>query len=175
MKKILLILTLLTGALISAHAQTDKIYKHSGEVVEGNVVRVAEYTIIFKYANEDAEQTISKYAVDKIVYGKSGRNEHVTDKIVVSGKTDWEKVILLEDKSEISGLVKGGDVRGKTGFINFHTGNSGDKKAEKKLKEAAAEMGCPFIFVTMEKSTNVSNNALGGNQDIKKGLAYKYM
>jgi sRNA-binding regulator protein Hfq len=83
MKKTLLILTLIVTSVISAFAQSDKIYKHSGELVEGNVVRVAEYTIIFKYANENAEQTISKYAVEKIVYGQSGRVENVTPKVLV--------------------------------------------------------------------------------------------
>ena len=33
------------------------------------------------------------------------------------------------------GLKKAGEVRGKTGLINFQTGNTGDKKAEKKLSE----------------------------------------
>jgi len=174
MKKALLTLVLVAGALVQLFAQTDKIYKHNGETVDGNVVRVAEYTVVFKYANEDAEQTIGKYAVEKIVYGKSGRTEKITDKIEVKGKDDWEKVVILEDKSEISGLNKVGDVRGKTGFINYHTGNSGDKKAEKKLKEAAADLGCPFVLLTSEKSSNTSNNSFGGNQDIKKGLAYKY-
>lgn len=174
MKKALLTLALVMGTLVQLLAQTDKIYKHNGETVDGNVVRVAEYTVVFKYLNEDAEQTIGKYAVEKIVYGKSGRIEKVTDKVTVAGKDDWEKVIILEDKSEISGLTKVADVRGKTGFINYHTGNSGDKKAEKKLKEAAAELGCPFVLLTSEKSSNTSNNSFGGNQDIKKGIAYKY-
>ncbi|GAA4325348.1 hypothetical protein GCM10023149_27620 [Mucilaginibacter gynuensis] len=174
MKHTLLTLTLIIGALVSTFAQNDKLFKHNGETIDGNVVRVAEYTIVFKYVNEDAEQTVSKYAVEKIVYGKSGRIEKISDKVTVTGKADWEKVVLLEDKSEIAGLTKGGDVRGKTAFINFHTGNSGDKSAEKKLKQAAAELGCQFVYVTSEKATNANNDSLGGNQDIKKGLAYKY-
>lgn len=174
MKKIILLFAMmLTTSLISA--QVDVITKHSGETVKGKVVRVDEYTIVFKYDGEDAENTIGKYAIEKIVYGKSGRIEEVTPKIVVSSETDWEKVIVLEEKSYISGLKKAGEVRGKTGLINFQTGNTGDKKADKKLKMAAAVIGCPFVLMTSDKTTvGANSNQIGGSQAIKTGIAYKY-
>lgn len=173
MKKILFLAVLLMTAVVSA--QVDKIYKHSGETVEGKVLRVEEYTIVFVYNGEEAENTIGKYAIEKIVYGKSGRVEEVTEKIVINGEDDWEKVVILEEKAYIAGLKKGEEVRGKTGLINYHTGNTGDKKAEKKLKMAAAKEGCPFILMTADKSTvGASSNGLGGSQNIKKGIGYKY-
>ena len=157
------------------NAQNDKIFKHSGETVEGKVIRLEEYTVVFVYEGETAENTIGKYAIEKIVYGSSGRVEEVTEKIDVTGKDGWENVVILEDKSYIAGLSKGGEVRGKTGLINFQTGNSGDRKAEKKLKMDAAEMGCPFILLTADKTTvGANSNMLGGSQSIKKGVAYKY-
>ena len=67
MKNLFLALFLLTN--VAALSQNDKIYMHNGKTVEGTVVRVAEFTLIFKHANEDAEQTAGKYAVEKIVYG----------------------------------------------------------------------------------------------------------
>ena len=173
MKKILFLAVFFITAL--TNAQVDKIYKHSGETVEGKVLRVEEYTIVFVYNGEEAENTIGKYAIEKVVYGKSGRTEDITEKIVVSGEDDWEKVVILEDKSYIAGLKKGEEVRGKTGLINYHTGNTGDKKAEKKLKMAAAKEGCPFILMTADKTTvGASSNGLGGSQAIKKGIGYKY-
>lgn len=173
MKKIIFIALLSFSAIVSA--QVDKIYKHNGETVDGKVTRVEEYTIVFKYDGEDAENVIGKYAIEKIVYGKSGRVEEVTEKIVVSGEADWEKVVILEEKSYIAGPKKVDEIRGKTGLINYHTGNTGDKKAEKKLKMAAAAMGCPFILQTADKTTvGASSNSLGGSQAIKKGVAYKY-
>ena len=173
MKKFLFLVVGLIGFLASA--QADKIYKHNGEVIDGKVVKLEEFTIIFKYDGEDAENTLSKYAIEKIVYGKSGRVEEVTEKIVVKTEDDWEKVVILEDKAFIAGLKKGDEVRGKTGLINYHTGNTGDKKAEKKLKMAAAAMGCPFILQTADKSTvGANSNSLGGSQVIKKGIGYKY-
>ena len=173
MKEFLLLAVAFLG--FAANAQVDKIYKHNGEVVDGKVVKLEEYTVIFKYDGEDAENTIGKYAIEKIVYGKTGRVEEVTEKIVINGEADWEKVVILEDKAYIAGLKKVDEVRGKTGLINYHTGNTGDKKAEKKLKIEAAKMGCPFILQTADKSTvGASSNSLGGSQVIKKGIGYKY-
>lgn len=173
MKKLLFIVIGLLA--ITANAQVDKIYKHNGEVVNGHVLRVEEYTIVFKYDGEDAENTLGKYSIEKVVYGKSGRTEEFTEKIVINSPEDWEKVIILEEKSYITGLKKGEDVRGKTGLINVHTGNTGDKKAEKKLKMDAAAKGYPFILLTEDKSTvGASSNELGGTQNIKKGIGYRY-
>lgn len=174
MKKIILLVTLAFG-FATANAQVDVITKHNGETVKGKVVKLEEYTIVYKYDGEDAENTMSKYAIEKIVYGKSGRVEEVTEKVTVNNEDDWEKVVVLEDKAYISGLKKGDEVRGKTGLINFQTGNTGDKKADKKLKMAAAALGCPFILLTSDKTTvGANSNQLGGSQAIKKGITYKY-
>jgi sRNA-binding regulator protein Hfq len=176
MKKLLFILTLFFS--VAAFAQNDKIYLHNGKNIEGTVVRVAEFTIVFKYANEDAEQTVGKYTVEKIVYGKSGREEEVTEKVVVNSKDDWEKVVLLEDKSQVAGLTKVDEIKGKTAFINYRTAAGSDKKSEQKLKEEAASKGCEFVLMTSDKDLNLggagSANALGNTQSIKKGVAYKY-
>ncbi len=173
MKKFILMLTFVCSGLVSA--QSDIITKHNGETVNGKVIRVEEYTIVYKYDGEDAENVISKYAIEKVQYGKSGRVEEMTEKIVINGEDDWEKVVILEDKAYIAGLKKGEEIRGKTGLINFQTGNTGDKKAEKKLKMAAAAIGCPFVLMTADKTTvGANSNMLGGSQAIKKGVGYRY-
>lgn len=174
MKKIIFVATLFFTVVFS-YSQSDEITKHNGEIVNGKVIKVEEYAIVFKYDGEDAENTLSKYAIEKIVYGKSHRVESITDKIIVKGEEDWEKVVVLEDIAFIAGLKKAEEVRGKTGLINYHTGNTADKKAEMKLKKAAAILGCPFILMTADKTTvGASSNQLGGSQAIKKGIGYKY-
>lgn len=158
---------------VVAFAQADKMTKHSGETIEVKIVKVAEYTIVYKYPGEDAEQTIGKLAVAKITYS-SGRSEQISEKITVSGADDWEKVQIIEDKTQIVGLKKLDEIRGKTsGMFSFHTAGSADKKATKKLKEAAAEMGAPFILMTSDNDARVGANG-GANQGIKKGFAYGY-
>lgn len=174
MKKIILFLAVVLTATV-ATAQADVMTKHNGEKIKGTVLKVEEFTITFTYENETAENTISKYAVESVTYGSSGRVAEITEKIDVSGKDGWENVVILEDISYIAGLKKGSEVRGKTGLINFQTGNTGDKKAEKKLKMAAAEQGHQFILLTADKVTvGANSNALGGSQAIKKGVSYKY-
>lgn len=174
MKKIIFLLSMVFGFGI-ANAQVDVITKHSGEKVEGKVIRIDEFTVVFKYDGEDAENTIGKYAIQKIVYGKTKRQENITEKIVVDGEDDWEKVVILEDKGYIAGLKKVGEVRGKTALINFQTGNTGDKKAQKKLKMDAAKLGCAFVLMTSDKTTvGANSNSLGGSQAIKTGVGYKY-
>jgi hypothetical protein len=176
MKKIILLLAI-TLATSSIFAQVDVITKHSGEIVNGKVIRVDEYVVVYKYDGEDAENSIGKYAIEKIVYGKSGRVQEITEKIVVNGENDWEKVIIFEDKSYIAGLKKVGEIKGKTAFINMHTGNTGDSKADKKLKMEAAKLGCQFIFMTADKDINQSGAngvSFGAVQSIRKGIAYKY-
>src|SRR5688572_21915979 len=143
MKKSLMLLVAVLATVIT-FGQTDKLYKHSGEKLDVKITKVGEFSINYTYPNETAEQTIGKYAVAKIEYA-SGRKEDITEKIVVSSKDDWEKVILLEDVAATVGLKRQGEIRGKTaGMYNFNTAGASDKKATKKLKMEAAELGAPF-------------------------------
>ncbi len=169
MKKTLLsILASLLTVLVMAQTN-DKMVKHSGETLDVKVIKVGETTISYKYPGEDAEQTIGKFAVASITYG-SGRKETISDKVVVSGKDDWEKVEIVTDKSQVLGLKSAGEVRGKTsGFITYNTAGSADKKATRKIKEAAAEMNAPFVLMVSDK-----NDGFGAKQAIKNGVAYTY-
>jgi hypothetical protein len=145
------------------------LYKHSGQVLDVKVIRVGDHNISYKYPGEDAEQVIAKLAIGKIVYA-SGRTEEVSEKIVITGKEDWEKVQVVTDNSQVVGLKKGEEVRGKTsGMLSYNTAGSADKKATRKIKEAAAEMGAPIVLMTSDK-----NDGFGVKQSIKNGVAYNY-
>ena len=170
--------TLLAAVLcLSVFAQTeaatvksDVMAKHSGEKLDVKVLKVGETTISYKYPGEDAEQTIGKFAVASISYGSSGRKEVISEKIIISGKDDWEKVEILTDKNQVIGLKQGETVRGKTsGMFTYHSAGSADKKATKKIKEAAAEVGAPFILMTSDKA-----DGFGAKQSIKNGVIYSY-
>jgi hypothetical protein len=170
MKK--LITLLFICAFVVSFAQ-DKIHLHGGKVIDGKVIKLEDFKLIFKYAGEDAEQTLTKKAVEKIVYS-SGRTEEVSERIVVSSKEDWEKVEILLDKSEIVGLKKVGEVKGKTMgyFSGYVSGAAADKKANKKMLEVAAEMGCPFVYMTSDSGN--SGAFTYGKQALKKGIGYTY-
>lgn len=164
---IALIATLLS---LTAFSQNDKLLKHNGEKLDVKIVKVGETVITYKYPGEDAEQTIGKFAVATIVYGGSGRKEQISEKIVVSSEDDWEKVQIVTDKAQVLGLKKGDDVRGKTnGLFSYNTAGSADKKATRRIKQAAAKAGAPFVLLTSDK-----NDGFGIKQDIKNGTAYTY-
>ena len=156
---------LLTLALAgNASAQTDKLYKHNGETANVKIIKVGEFTITYTYAGETAQEVISKYAVAKIEYA-SGRTEDITEKIVIRGKDDWEKVVLIEDKSCVVGLKKVGEINAWS--YGWTTGNS-DKRTTKKVKTAAAEKGGAFLFVMSEKNHEYSGESL------KRTTLYSY-
>jgi hypothetical protein len=169
MKKFIAFLALAIVSMASFASETsDKIFKHNGEAVNARVVRVGEYNITYTYIGETAEQVISKYAVEKITYS-SGRTEQVTGKIKVGSEDDWENVIVLEDKAQIAGLNKKDEITGKTsGLMSFQTFGSADKKALKKMKQAAAKIGCPFVLISADK------NNVQTTQAVKTGFAYSY-
>ena len=154
-------------ATIVTFAQ-DKMYKHTGEKLDVKILKVGDFTVNFTYPNETAEQTIAKYAIAKIEYS-SGRKEDISEKIVVSSKDDWEKVIILEDVAATVGLKRQGEIKGKTaGMLSYRTAGNADKKSLERLKKEAAELGAPFVLLTSDKDARFST------QSIKKGFAYSY-
>jgi hypothetical protein len=164
-KSIMLLVALFATMLTFAQ---DKMFKHTGEKLDVKILKVGEFVITYSYPNETSEQTIAKYAVAKIEYG-SGRKEEITEKIVVSSKDDWEKVVILEDVAATVGLKRQGEIKGKTaGMYNFNTAGASDRKSMERLKKQAAELGAPFVLLTSDKDSKWSS------QSIKKGFAYSY-
>lgn len=172
MKNILTLAILFVGILMNA--QSDKIHKHNGQIISGKIIKIEENTIVFIYDNESSEQIIGKYAVEKITHGSSGREEEISEKIVVRTSEDWEKVVVLYEKPYVTGLKKGEVIKGKISFINFHSEDSGFKKAEKKLKMEAAKKGYPFVLYSEEDIDYSKINALDKPKIEKKGVMYTY-
>lgn len=173
MKNILILVMLLTGILINA--QSDKIHKHTGEIISGKIIKIEKNTIIFVYDNESSEQIIGKYAVEKITHGSSGREEEISEKIVVKTEMDWEKVVILSEKNYVKGMKKGEIIKGGVNSLNFHSEKSGSKKAEKKLKMIAARAGYPFVVLYGFDEIDYSKiNALDRPKIKKQGVMYGY-
>ena len=151
-------------ALFAQH----KMYRHNGKTDEVKIIRVGEFTIVYTYPNETAEQTIGKYAVEKIKYA-SGREEKISDKVIVGSKDDWENVIVPDKVEEAVGLKSVGEVDGKTsGLMAVHTAGSADKKAMKKLLQDTAEKGGQFVLITSDKDNHYTLESK------KRGVAYSY-
>jgi hypothetical protein len=166
-----IVASLITFFSISQTNTNDKIYKHNGEVILVKVIKVAESVITFKFPSEDVEQTVGKLVVEKIEYS-SGRVESISEKVVINGKKDWEKVQIITDKSAVIGLRKGDEINGKTSsWFSYNTQSGADKKSTKHIKETAAEHNVPFILLTTDKEVA---NWSGVAQGLKKGIIYTY-
>jgi hypothetical protein len=167
---IVLIFFLQTG-----YALEDTLVLHNGNKIIGTVSSINHYTISFKYKNEKTEQQLSNYAIEKIQF-ESGRTQLITEKISIQGEEDWEKVIILEDKEQRTGLKRISDIHAHTKFINLHTANSGNNKVTEKLKREAAKLNCPFLLINFDRATvyNGLIKSWGAIQEIKKAFCYNY-
>lgn len=161
--------------LETGYALEDTLVLHNGNKIIGLVTSLNHYIITFKYKNEKAEQQLSNYAIEKIQF-ESGRTQLINDKIIIQGEEDWEKVIMLEDKEQRTGLKRISDISVHTKFINLHTANSGNNKVTEKLKREAAKLNCPFLLVNFERATvyNGLIKSWGAIQEIKKAFCYNY-
>lgn len=169
------LLFFLVFALQFCYGNSDTLLLHNGTQINGEVINITNYTVLFRYKNEKTEQQISKYAIEKIHFG-SGRKQWISTKIIINGESDWEKVLILEDKNQNSGLVQVSSIRAYTKFINLHTANTSDIKVSEKLQREAAKLNCPFILINYERETvyNGLIKSWGAIQEIKKAFCYKY-
>ena len=174
--KLFLILSSLIFAFSASFAQNDQIFLHNGKSIEATISLVDDFKVIFKYVGENAEQTLSKKCIGKIIYN-SGREEMISEKIEINGEDDWEKVEILMDKSEIVGLKKLDEVQGKTTalFAGYTSASGTDKRSMKKLLQAAAKLRAPFVYITADKDSKggMQSGAFGAKGN-KKGIAYTY-
>jgi len=113
---------------LKGSAQLDTIYFHKGTTLPVNLTKIGDLTVTYKYPNEDAENEVGKYAIQKIVIGKSGGIEEVTEKININGEEDWEKVVPLDNVNQAAGLKKIGEVAGKTSLFNYRSASGGTKR-----------------------------------------------
>jgi len=159
---------------LAAEAQ-DTLFFHNGKKVIGKVIAVNEYTVIYKYLNEDATQAAGRYAVEKINY-QSGRTDNISEKIIINGIDDWQKVMLLEDRTQIAGLKKGSIIRSNTRFLNLHSANTSERKSFEKLLKEAAKLNSPFLYITYEHETLYPGLiwSIGATQQVKRAVAFGY-
>lgn len=75
----------------------------------------------------------------------------------------WEDIVITRDAAEVKDRDKVGEVSGKSPFFGL-TAKKGAKNAEKKLKQAAYNLGANIVLITRE-------NTFGVTELI--GIAYK--
>lgn len=163
MKKFLLVLILsfTAKAVISQEAsKNDTIYKINKEMVICKIFHIADAEIIYSFPGESLTNSVSKKLIKEIHFS-SGRIQTFSEKIIIKGEDDWEKVQLTNIESDIIGLIKKGEVKGY-GNPPFVTAKSARRKAEEHIKRAAAKLGCHTIFILSENTPVVGSIMIAG-------------
>ena len=147
MKKVFLILTIGLISII-AYSQ-DVIYPHKGDAITCSVIEMGDKSIRYKYEGEDLVNSISKNLVSQIKFS-NGRTQNITEKVIVSSESDWEKVVITNIESDVEGLTRVGELMAKASS-GWSTTNQGkmEKKAMDKLRKEAAEKGCHIVLLVM--------------------------
>lgn len=158
----------------SANAQYDTLFMHNGTVEEVTIQQVSMKSISFRYKGEEAGRTISKHALRQISY-RRGRVELPSPYREMQGDSAWTKVMFLSSDAEAEGLRPVGEISSHTSFINFHTSRSGERKARKKLQQAAAKLNCPFVLITVDREVVYGQIKFWGfTQNKIRAIAYSY-
>ena len=140
-------------ACVSSFAQ-DEITLHNGTVAKGKVVENEPSFIKFVYAGEDVTSTLGKVAIEKIKY-QSGRVEECSQKVIIDDPDkDFEKVMILREKDECTGLVRIQEFTEKSGgaWSLGVTAGKYEQKTIKKLQKKAASLGGCAILITSQAS-----------------------
>ena len=153
----------------------DKIFTHKNEIINCKILEIDDNNIKFNYQNESLTNTISRNVVNEIQFA-SGRTQKISDKIIVDGEKDWEKVQITNLESDIKGLTKIGDFTAKssTGWGGM-VGPSKSKmlsKAIDKIKKEAAKKGAHIILIL--DTTSDGSNTLRGASGSVTGIGYTY-
>lgn len=169
--RIALVITAILFAFTS-FAQ-DQIHTHKGEVIECKVIEMGDKTIKYKYDGDELVISISKNLVSQVKFA-NGRTQKVTDKIIIRGEKDWEKVVITNLESDIEGLTRAGEVMTKAGGTVFTNQGKTQKKAMIKLKKEAAAKGCHIVLILTTTGKNSSWAVSGRTRSSVTGVLYKY-
>jgi len=160
-------------ATCAARAQSDSIYLHNGSKIACTVLKTTETSVSFHYENETAEQTYGKYAVWKVVFGKSGRVQKMSKKIRLDADDGWENVEIVENPDELAGLNNAGEVEFNMGIFVINTPQGEENKAKRTLKKQAAKKGCQFILMKPQGMSSFAPT-LRKNLKSQTATAYSY-
>lgn len=173
MKKIALLVLVSFVHFASIYAQ-DVITLHNGTVANGKVVENNPSFIKFIYDGEEVTTTLGKVAINNIKF-KSGRVEECTSKIVIEDpEKDYEKIMVLRNLEECTGLVRIQEFTEKSGGA-WSIGTTSGKyvqKTIKKLQKKAASLGGCALLITSEQSHGAG---FFKNPDARiSAIVYKY-
>lgn len=171
--KQILVLLVLTISINTLYGQ-DKIVKLSGDTIKCRVKEITDDNIKYSYEGEDLLNNISKNVVKEIIF-KSGRIQKFSERVVINGEEDWEKVKISTLESDIEGLVRGEEMMAKAASGWSTTGQGKmQKKAMDKLKKQAAAKGYHIVLLITTTGKGGHYGISGGTKASVTGVGYKY-
>lgn len=167
-------LLLFTISLSSLVYSQDIIHTHKNEVFKGKVVELNDKEIKFQYEGESLVNSIPKNLINEILF-ESGRNQKISDKVIINDERDWEKVIITNLESDVIGLTRGEEMMAKASSGWSTTGEGKMQKlAMDKLKKEAAKRGYHVVLILTTTSKGGSYGISGGTKSSVTGIGYKY-
>jgi len=148
MKKLFITVIICTIASIQYGYSQDKITKLTGENISCTVTEITDEYIKFKTSSEDLIKTIKKNTVEAIHFA-SGKVELLNSRIQINDVNDWNKVQIVNLKSDIEGYQEGEHLNAKS-ISKWSSPNHEKSKiiALEELKKVAASKGYHIVYLT---------------------------
>ena len=170
MRKLIAII-ILTISFAGVKAQ-DRIIRQNGDTIICKVSEITHDDI--KYINEGEASNISKNTVQEIIF-KSGITQNFSNRSVIYGEEDWEKVQITSVESDVAGMVKGEEIKAtSTTRSSIKNQAKIEKKAMEKLKKKAAENGYHIVLLLNATDQGKVSKFLVGGYAGMTGVGYKY-
>jgi len=128
----------------------DKIITHTDDVIDCKVVETSETGVKFKYPNEDVVASLSNNIVHKIIFS-SGREQVISERVVVTGVEDWEKVQVTNSESEVAGLRRVATFAERAQGSSWTNEGKLEQKVLSRIKKDAAAKGCHMLLILTTK------------------------
>ena len=124
----------------------DTVFQLNSSPIICKVISINEFEILYSYPSESLTNVLSKKQIKEIHFA-SGRVQKFSEKIIIYGEEDWQKVVITTIQSDILGLIKKCDVKGRNTGTMLSDESEVKTNAEEKIKREAAKCKCHIIFV----------------------------
>ena len=169
----LLALFILTISIVGLKAQ-DKIVKNNGDTINCKVSEITHDDIKFITDSDNQTDNIAKTEIQEIVF-ESGVVQNFSNRVVINGEEDWEKVQITTVETDVAGMVKGEEIKAtSTTRSSISNQKKIEKRAMEKLKKQAAEKGYYIVLMTKESDQSKASKFLVGGYAGMTGVGYKY-
>lgn len=170
MKRLSMVLLMLL--FFSVYAE-DIVKLHRGEEIKGKVIEINDSYIRFIYEGEDVPVSISKIAIESILYN-SGRVETCTPRVEFAEYGDPSQVVILRDKEEVAGLTRLKEITAKSGGFWSISTKEGRyiEKNFRKLQQQAYQLGGCAVLITSQSGNSAS--AFKDAHSAMTATVYKY-